>query len=175
MREPSNPRNVQKIRGDGVGRKLTKENPSAKVGFRSAPKNRLFRCLCEPITALFKDRSDEDSLSGMEKDAPWPLPRPRRWVQWVNEPQTEAELAALRHCIRRGCPFGDESWTENTVRELGLESTVRPRGNLQAFGAGAVDGGEVVPNGVDETQNAILQKLAWETVSKYPHAGVTAK
>ncbi len=58
----------------------------------------------------------------------WPLPRPRRWGQWVNEPQTEAELAALRHCIRRGCPFGDESWTENAVRELGLESTLRPRG-----------------------------------------------
>jgi hypothetical protein len=29
--------------------------------------------------------------------------------------------------------------------------------------------------GVTEEQHAILQKIAWETVSKYPYAGVTAK
>lgn len=27
--------------------------------------------------------------------------------------------------------------------------------------------------GMPEEQRVILQKLAWETVSKYPHAGVT--
>src|SRR5438128_5533372 len=26
----------------------------------------------------------------------WPVPRPRRWADWVNEVQTEGELAALR-------------------------------------------------------------------------------
>jgi putative transposase len=60
--------------------------------------------------------------------AGWPLPRPRRWLDWVNEPQTEAELAALRRCVQRGSPFGDENWTEQTARALGLESTLRPRG-----------------------------------------------
>ena len=60
--------------------------------------------------------------------AAWPLARPRRWLDWVNEPQTEAELAAVRRSIRRGCPFGDETWTDNAVRKLGLETTLRPRG-----------------------------------------------
>lgn len=27
--------------------------------------------------------------------------------------------------------------------------------------------------GIDDEQNAILQRIAWETVSKYPHAGIT--
>lgn len=60
--------------------------------------------------------------------SPWPLPRPRRWLDWVNEPQTEAELAAVRRSISRGCPYGDETWTDNAVRALGLETTLRPRG-----------------------------------------------
>ncbi len=29
--------------------------------------------------------------------------------------------------------------------------------------------------GVTDEQHAILQKLAWETVSKYPHTGIMAK
>jgi hypothetical protein len=30
--------------------------------------------------------------------------------------------------LRRGRPFGDEKWTERTVRNLGLEYTVRREG-----------------------------------------------
>ena len=32
---------------------------------------------------------------------------PTDWLQLVNQPQTEAEVAALRCCIDRGRPFGD--------------------------------------------------------------------
>lgn len=60
--------------------------------------------------------------------SPWPVPRPRRWLDWVNEPQTDAELAAVRRSISRGCPYGDETWTDKAVRKLGLETTLRPRG-----------------------------------------------
>ena len=28
---------------------------------------------------------------------------------------------------------------------------------------------------ITDEQHAILQKLAWDTVSKYPHAGIVAK
>lgn len=59
---------------------------------------------------------------------PWPLPRQRNWSDLVNQPQTEAELAALRKCIQRGCPYGDAGWIEKTAKTLGLESTLRPRG-----------------------------------------------
>ena len=34
----------------------------------------------------------------------WPLPHPRDWARYVNAPQTEAELEAIRRCVRRGSP-----------------------------------------------------------------------
>lgn len=58
----------------------------------------------------------------------WPIPRPRNWVERVNRPQTEAELEALRRAVNRGSPFGSPRWVERTVKRLGLESTLRPRG-----------------------------------------------
>jgi putative transposase len=58
----------------------------------------------------------------------WPTARKPSWVEHVNAPQTEAELAALRQSIRRGSPLGDSFWTDQTIRKLGLESTIRPRG-----------------------------------------------
>ena len=50
------------------------------------------------------------------------------WVGRVNEPQTEAELEALRRCVQRGQPYGEEPWAKRVARRLGLESTLRPRG-----------------------------------------------
>ena len=58
----------------------------------------------------------------------WPLTRLRGWIDHVNEPQTEAELQAIRRSVQRGVPFGDERWTTRAVRDLSLESTLRPRG-----------------------------------------------
>ena len=60
--------------------------------------------------------------------ADWPLPRPRRWLQWVNEPQTDAEVEALRRCVARGRPYGSEGWVEEVVERFGLQITLRPRG-----------------------------------------------
>ncbi|MCH7729695.1 MAG: transposase [Planctomycetes bacterium] len=58
----------------------------------------------------------------------WPLPRRPGWIDHVNAPQTEAELSALRRCVKRGNPFGETTWCDQTVRRLGLESTLRPQG-----------------------------------------------
>ena len=60
--------------------------------------------------------------------ARWPLPRSPQWVEYVNRPQTEAELDAIRVSIRRGRPFGSPAWQKRTAKRLGLESTFRPRG-----------------------------------------------
>jgi putative transposase len=57
-----------------------------------------------------------------------PLPLPAGWPEWVNEAQSLAELSALRGCVERGKPFGDEAWTEATADRLGLRQTLRPRG-----------------------------------------------
>ena len=58
----------------------------------------------------------------------WPLARPREWRRLVNQPQTEAELKALRRCVHRSQPYGSDQWVKRTAVTLGLESTLRPRG-----------------------------------------------
>ena len=58
----------------------------------------------------------------------WPVPYPRQWRQQVNQPQTDAEVAALRRSVNRGAPFGQPDWTKRIVKRLGLEVTIRPRG-----------------------------------------------
>ena len=50
------------------------------------------------------------------------------WIEQVNRPMGEAELAAMRHCIARGTPLGLEAWARRTAAVLGLESSLRPRG-----------------------------------------------
>jgi putative transposase len=58
----------------------------------------------------------------------WPMDAPSDWKAWVNRPETAAELAAVRQCVRRGRPYGDPKWEERTAKKLALESTLRPRG-----------------------------------------------
>ncbi len=58
----------------------------------------------------------------------WPLPIPRGWKDLVNQPQTEAELEAIRRSVARGQPYGNNAWRKQTAKDLGLESTMRPRG-----------------------------------------------
>jgi len=58
----------------------------------------------------------------------WPLPRRSGWLDHVNAAETEAELAALRRSVRRGCPYGGEAWSVEMGGKLGLESTLRPQG-----------------------------------------------
>ena len=57
-----------------------------------------------------------------------PLSRPRDWVGWTNEPQTDRELERLRRSVARGQPYGSEAWVQRMTRRLSLEGTLRPRG-----------------------------------------------
>jgi putative transposase len=61
-------------------------------------------------------------------DEQWPIERGEDWDEWVDRPQTAAELDALRRCVKRGSPFGHDPWVWQTAVRLGLESTLRPRG-----------------------------------------------
>ena len=49
-------------------------------------------------------------------------------MEFVNEPQTAEELEAIRQSVNRGSPFGNDDWQNEVVKNLGLESTLRPRG-----------------------------------------------
>ena len=60
--------------------------------------------------------------------APWPLAMPSDWLRQVRQPQTEAELEAVRQAVRRGSPYGRARWQKQTAIRLGTEFTLRPRG-----------------------------------------------
>jgi putative transposase len=60
--------------------------------------------------------------------APWPVKRPANWLELVNRPMRPKEVERLKVSMTRGRPFGSELWTQRTVRGLGLERTLRPRG-----------------------------------------------
>jgi putative transposase len=60
--------------------------------------------------------------------SPSPVDKPLNWLQRVNRPETDAELATVRTSVNRGAPLGGETWIRRTATRLGLESTLRPRG-----------------------------------------------
>lgn len=60
--------------------------------------------------------------------ATWPVRRRTDWVAQVNQPLTKAEHTALQRSLTRNRPFGSPDWLETTCEQLGLESTLRPRG-----------------------------------------------
>jgi len=63
---------------------------------------------------------------------PWlaklPIDLPAHWTRRVNQAESEAELAAIHRSLKRGTPFGSETWTTKAATQLGLESTLRARG-----------------------------------------------
>ena len=59
---------------------------------------------------------------------PGPVRRPPDWLGWVNAAITSSELERLRRSVNRGTPFGNEAWMARTAEQLGLQSTLRPRG-----------------------------------------------
>ena len=62
---------------------------------------------------------------------PSPLPLPANWVEYVNLPQTAAELEAIRTSVNRERPFGDPEWAKEKARVTGLGQSLanvgRPR------------------------------------------------
>jgi putative transposase len=62
--------------------------------------------------------------------SPWPVERRSDWVSWVNQPQTSAEEAAIRHCLKHSRPYGSERWTtrmESLLKLAPLRKTGRPK------------------------------------------------
>ena len=60
-----------------------------------------------------------------------PLPLPSWWCEFVNQPQTAAELDAIRKSVNRQRPFGDPNWVTDKAKAAKLEQTLvgvgRPR------------------------------------------------
>jgi putative transposase len=65
---------------------------------------------------------------------PGPVPRPASWLDHVQAPHTEAELAALRRSAERGRPYGGTGWVVRTAEKLGLESSLNAPGRPRSRG-----------------------------------------
>jgi len=50
----------------------------------------------------------------------WPIPQPEDWVDLVNTPQTDAELADLRQRVKRDRPIGEEDWVKAVAPFVGM-------------------------------------------------------
>ena len=60
--------------------------------------------------------------------SPWPVARPRFWRRNVNEPQSDAEVEAIRHSVLKGRPLGQPGWIKRMADRLGLQHTLRNAG-----------------------------------------------
>ena len=81
--------------------------------------------------SLWARRHGSEALKAILSDGP--LERPRNWVALVNEPMTEKEVEAVRICIARSRPYGDECWQERQAKRLGLTHTLRNEGRPKAI------------------------------------------
>lgn len=70
--------------------------------------------------------------------APWPVPPPAPMPEWLATPCDEEEVKDVRASIRRGAPFGDESWRTEAARSWGLERTLRPLGRPRSVADAAL-------------------------------------
>jgi len=57
-----------------------------------------------------------------------PIELPKGWDRYVDAPLTQKELEKLRQSVNRQSPYGKLEWQMRVSEELGLESTLRPRG-----------------------------------------------
>ena len=57
--------------------------------------------------------------------SPWPILKPKDYLFWVNTilPQEKEEI--IETSIIKSNPYGEDLWVTNTVKEFGLEQTLR--------------------------------------------------
>ena len=57
-----------------------------------------------------------------------PIALPEDWTGYVDTPLDVSELERIRQSVNRQSPFGNFQWVIKISKELGLESTINPRG-----------------------------------------------
>ena len=57
-----------------------------------------------------------------------PIGLPKAWESCVHTMLTESDLQRIRESVNRQSPYGTPIWVTTLCRELGIESTIRPRG-----------------------------------------------
>lgn len=98
--------------------------------------NLVDRAECWPWSSLSRRAEGKATADWMDEG---PIPLPAAWTEYVNRPETEAELAALRKSVRRGRPFGGDTWQQTTAQVLGLQVSMRGRGRPRQSNSGTND------------------------------------
>jgi putative transposase len=62
------------------------------------------------------------------KLAKWPVDRPRNWMALLNDPMDEGKIGQIRTSVKRGRPFGEETWVGRVAERLSLQHTMREAG-----------------------------------------------
>lgn len=57
-----------------------------------------------------------------------PVDLPANWNHLVDTLMRPKDMGKLEQSVRRGAPFGDDKWVEETAGDLQLATTLRPRG-----------------------------------------------
>lgn len=73
---------------------------------------------------------------GITEPCPEKLPiyLPSDWTGYVDQPLAEGELERIQTSMQRQTPFGAPPWQMRICRELGLESTLKPKGRPRKWG-----------------------------------------
>ena len=95
-----------------------------------------------PLRALLVGRAENWKWSSLSAAtsiarpelADSPVTRPRPWLPLVNSNLDEKTLQRIRRSVRRGAPFGDDTWTVRFAETHGLEFTLRSCGRPRKTG-----------------------------------------
>lgn len=72
----------------------------------------------------------------------WPIVLPDDWVAMVNRSELPDLLETVRRSVSTGRPFGEPGWVLMTAGDMGLNSTLRPRGRPRKEKTSGVISGE---------------------------------
>jgi putative transposase len=67
----------------------------------------------------------DDGQGGRVSLSPWPVDRPNRWADKVNDLLDKNMIKRIHLSIARNRPFGDDPWVRRTARRYNLETTLR--------------------------------------------------
>lgn len=85
-----------------------------------------------------KEWSWSSHLGRMDENNPkidkMPINLPSEWTSFVDQPLTGGELDRISTSMQRQTPFGSPPWQMRICRELGLESTLKPKGRPRMWG-----------------------------------------
>lgn len=63
-----------------------------------------------------------------------PIALPEDWHSYVDQPLAVTEMERLKRSMQRQAPFGSPPWQTQICQELGLESTLAPKGRPRKWG-----------------------------------------